>query len=123
MALFLEWYFLEIPQKIKKIWDNYLWFFSRYFGLADLAREFLAPWKGIKFTREKQIFEMGDALSAAFGNLFSRIIGAAMRSFLLFWGLLVELLALAAGILAYIVWLALIPAIFYFFWKGAALLL
>jgi hypothetical protein len=119
---FFEWYFWEIPQKIKKIWGNYLWFFGRYFALADLWRELFLPWKGLTFKREKRSFELGDALSAAAGNFISIIIGAIARSFLLVFGLLVELLAVVAGIFVYCAWLVLIPVIFYFFWRGIELL-
>jgi hypothetical protein len=90
--LFFEWYFWEVPQKIKKIWGNYLWFFSRYFAIPDLAREFFAPWKGLVFRREKRGIDFGDIFSAMFGNLISRIIGAIIRTFFLFVGIAVEIL-------------------------------
>jgi hypothetical protein len=118
--LFFEWYFWEVPQKIKKIWGNYLWFFSRYFAIPDLAREFFAPWKGLVFRREKRGIDFGDIFSAMFGNLISRIIGALMRSSFLVLGLAAETAVFLAGILAYAGWLFLIPAIIYFFFKGLA---
>ena len=122
IGLFFEWYFLEVPAKIKKIWGNYLWFFGRYFALANLGRDFFSPWKGLKFAREKRGFDIGDALSSLFGNMISCVIGAMMRSFYLIIGLGAELLAFAGGIAAFAGWLVLIPAIFYCFWKGIALL-
>ncbi len=122
LVLFFEWYFLELPPKIGKVWGNYLWFFGRYFAISDLIREFFLPWKGTVFAREKRGFDPGDMLAAAFGNLISRILGAVMRSFWLVVGLAAELLALAAGAAAFLAWLVLIPAIFYSFWKGLALL-
>lgn len=114
---------MEVPQKIRKIWGNYLWFFSRYFAISDLTREFFAPWKGMVFRREKRGIDFGDIFSAMFGNFISRVIGALMRLFFLFLGLTVELLTLAGGFLAFIVWLVLIPGIFYCFWMGVALIL
>jgi hypothetical protein len=118
--LFFQWYFHEVPAKIKKIWGNYLWYYARYFAIGDLGREFLAPWKGLVFHREKRAFEFGDALSAWFGNIISRVIGAIMRSFFLAAGLAMELLTLIAGALAFVVWalmFILIPLSFFFgFW-------
>jgi len=119
-SLFFEWYFLEIPAKIKKIWGNYLWFFSRYFAISDLAREFFAPWKGLVFRREKRGLDFGDIFSAMFGNLISRILGATVRLFLLIFGLAAEAAVFLAGILAYAGWALLIPVIIYFFFKGLA---
>ncbi|MFA6375774.1 MAG: hypothetical protein WCX69_00025 [Candidatus Paceibacterota bacterium] len=104
IGLFFEWYFFEIPGKIKKIWGNYLWFFGRYFAIGDLAREFFAPWKGMTFAREKRNFEIGDALGAWGGNLFSRLIGAVMRTFFLAAGIAAEAAALVAGVAAFIIW-------------------
>lgn len=116
MGLFFEWYFLEVPQKIKKIWGNYLWFFSKYFAIADLAREFFWPWKGMTFAREKRGFDLGDMFSAWCGNAISRIIGAIMRSFFLAIGILCETLTVLAGMFAYVFWAAfffLVPALFF----------
>jgi hypothetical protein len=101
---FFQWYFSEIPAKIKKIWGNYFWFFSKYFALADIGREFLAPWKGLVFTREKRAFELGDMLSAWFGNIISRTLGAIMRSFFLAAGFGCEILTAVAGAVVYLAW-------------------
>lgn len=123
LALFFEWYFLEVPAKIKKIWGNYLWFFGRYFALSDLGREFFLPWKGLVFKRAKRGFDLGDALFTAGSNLISRILGAFVRLFFVIIGLMTELFTLIAGFGVFAGWLALLPAIAYCFWKGLSLLL
>lgn len=122
LGLFLQWYFFEIPSKIKKIWGNYLWFFARLFAIGKMFREFFAPWKGLALKREKRAFELGDAFSALLGNIFLSMIGAVARLLFIIIGLAVELLALMAGIFAYAAWLLFIPAIFYCLVKGLALL-
>ena len=120
---FIAWYFFEVPQKIRKIWFNYLWFFYKYFALADLCRDFFAPWKGLVFHREKRAFEIGDAFYAWFSNVFvSRPIGAVTRLFFIVIGLLAESMVLAAGLLAFAGWIIYIPAIFYFLAAGLRLL-
>ncbi|MCU0653711.1 MAG: hypothetical protein MUD10_05640 [Candidatus Pacebacteria bacterium] len=119
---FAHWYILEVPVAIKKVWANYLWFFPRYFFLGRMARELFAPWKGLVFMREKRSFEIGDAFSAAFGNVFSSTIGAVIRLFCLAIGLAVEVLALVCGITVYVAWLLFIPAIFYCFINGILML-
>lgn len=122
IGLFFEWYFNEIPVKIKKVWGNYFWFFSRYFAIPDLAREFFAPWKGLVFHREKRGLDFGDIISAMFGNLVSRILGATARLIFLIFGLAAETAVFLAGILVYAGWVFLIPAIICFFFKGLILL-
>ena len=121
--LFVEWYFNEVPVKIKKIWGNYLWFFSRYFAVPDLARDFLAPWKGIVFRREKLGLDIGDIFSAWFGNMISRIIGAIIRLFFLIIGVATEIFAFLSGIIIYIFWALLAIAIPLSFIFGIWLLL
>lgn len=120
---FAGWYFLEVPQKIKKIWVNYLYFFAQYFAIGQLCREFLAPWKGLTFHRQKRAFELGDAFSTWFGNFFvTRPIGAMMRLFFLSIGAAAEVIVLAAGILAFLGWIVYIPAIFYLLAAGLSFL-
>ena len=122
IGLFLEWYFLDIPAKIKKIWVNYVWFFARYFALGPLARDFLAPWKGLTFKREKRGFDIGDAFSTAAGNLMSRLIGALVRLFFIAAGLVVELAVFLAGAAAFAGWMVFIPLAVYAFFRGLSLL-
>ncbi len=118
IELFAEWYIFETPIAIKKIWGNYLWFFARYFALGELLRGFFAPWKGLTFSREKRAFDFGDAFSAAFGNFISRFLGAIIRLFFIIIGFFCELLVCVGALAAYILWIALIPLIFYSFKKG-----
>lgn len=106
--LFFEWYLREVPISIKKIWGNYLWFFSKYFALAELLGDFFGPFKGMAFKREKRAFEIGDVFSAWFGNVILRILGAILRSFIIIIGGTVELVTILAGIIAYFVWAALL---------------
>ena len=120
---FIAWYFFEVPRKIKKIWGNYIWFFYKYFALADLCHNFFAPWKGLVFHREKRAFEIGDAFFAWFSNVFvSRPIGAIARLFFILIGSAAEMAVLAAGMLAFLGWVIYIPAIFYFLGAGLKLL-
>jgi hypothetical protein len=111
--LFIEWYVFEIPAKIKKIWSNYVWFFAKFFSLAELTRDFFAPWKGLTFQREKRGFEIGDMLSATFGNMISRLFGAMIRLFFIACGLVVEAASAVFCLVAYVLWIGLAPLTFF----------
>lgn len=123
IELFVEWYFFEIPQKIKKIWGNYAWFFGKYFALGELTRDLFAPLKGQTFKREKRGFELGDMLSAMIGNLISRVFGAIARLGFIAAGLLAELVAGLCCLAAFLMWIGIVPLIFFCLWRGAYLLL
>lgn len=118
IELFAKWYIFELPSAIKKIWGNYLWFFAKYFALEELLRGLFAPWKGLTFHREQRAFDFGDAFSTVFGNFISRFLGAIVRLFFIIIGFFCELLVCAAALAAYILWIGLIPLIFYSFGKG-----
>ena len=103
IILFLSWYYTEIPQKAFRIWRNYIWFWSYYFSLKDLLRTFFSPWKkyserygrGVDFSRMISVFLF---------NIFSRFMGALLRSFLILIGLIFELITIISGVLFFIVW-------------------
>ena len=120
--LFIEWYVFEIPSKIKKIWGNYAWFLAKYFSLAELTRDLFAPWKGLTFARQKRGFELGDMLSAAFGNVISRVLGAVIRLAFIVCGLVAEAVSAVFCLAAYALWIGLVPLIFFCLSRGIYLL-
>lgn len=121
--LFVDWYIFEIPGKIKKIGGNYAWFFAKFFALGELARDLFSPWKGLTFQRQRRSFEFGDMLSAAFGNLTSRVLGALVRLVFIAIGLIVQLMVAVCCVAALALWIGLAPLIFFCVWRGIYLLL
>ena len=106
VSQWLSWQFFEVPKEILKAWKNFLKFNLNYFSVPLLLRTFFSPWRRYKVSRGKG-FDLGKFFEALASNLIFRILGAIMRSFLIFIGLLVELFIIFGGIVVFIGWLIL----------------
>lgn len=100
---------METPKEILNAWKNFLLFNLSYFSVPFLLRTFFSPWRKYQWSYGRG-FDVKRYLEAAVSNLFSRAVGAAMRSFLIITGLLTEILIIFAGIIAFFGWLFL-PAV------------
>jgi len=105
---------MKFPLRSKKSGGIICGFFRCYFAIPDLAREFFRAVEGNYVPARKSWgLDIGDILSAWFGNVISRIIGAIIRTFFLVIGIAVEILTFLAGIVIYVLWgvaIVLVPA-------------
>ena len=103
------WQFFEIPGSILKAWRNFLLFNLNYFSIPLLLKTFFSPWRRYRWSYGKG-FDIKRYLEALFSNLISRILGAILRSFLIFIGLLAEIFIIFGGTIIFLGWLVL-PAL------------
>lgn len=101
-----SWHFFEVPGSILKAWKNFLLFNLNYFSIPLLLKTLFYPWRRYKVSLGKG-FDIGRYFEALFSNLIFRILGAVMRSILIFIGLLVEIFIFLGGIIVFIGWLVL----------------
>lgn len=116
------WQFFEVPGNILKAWKNFLLFNLNYFSIPLLLKTFFSPWRRYKWSYGKG-FDIKRYLEAFFSNLISRILGAVMRSFLIFIGFLVEIFIVFAGIIVLLGWLALPILLIFGIYHGFRILL
>ena len=76
-----------------------------FFSIDILLSSFFAPFRQISAGNVSG--PIGDQIRAFFDKLLSRIIGAIVRSFVIFFGLIVIFLQLIFSLLTIIVWLIL----------------
>jgi len=116
--LWLEWQFFDAPKSILKGWRNYLKFNLNYFSVPVLLKTFFSHWHRYRYSYGKG-FNAGRYFEAFTFNLMSRIIGAVLRLFFIFLGLLIEVFIILAGAVIFFGWLILpfllITGIFYGF--------
>lgn len=104
LVQYFSWQFFEVPKGLFRAWKNYLRFFLHFFSLPILLRSFFSPWhditwsygRGFSFSRYAQTF---------ISNGFSRVIGACLRTVLILFGFVIEILVLIIGSLIFAVWL------------------
>lgn len=106
---YFQWHFSEMPKKILHIWKNYLRFYSYFFSIPLLLKTFFAPWRryGWSYGRGFSIRRYAEVFIS---NIFSRCVGAVMRSFLIIFGFGAEIFVLIAGACLFLIWI-LSPAI------------
>lgn len=103
------WQFLEVPRNILMAWSNFLKFNLNYFSIPLLIKTFFSPWRRYKVSYGKG-FDAGRYFEAFFSNFIFRILGAILKSFLIFIGLLAEVFIILGGMIVFLGWLVL-PAI------------
>jgi hypothetical protein len=108
-AQYLVWHYFDVPKELGRAWRNYLRFYLSFFSIPLLAKTLFAPWhsyqwsygRGFSFSRYTETF---------ISNSFSRLLGAFMRTILLFFGLVAEIFVLFLGGIIFLSWLFL-PAL------------
>src|SRR3989338_1873872 len=103
------WHFYEMPQFLLLMWKNYIWFGANFFSIPLLLKTFFSPWRRYAWRYPKG-FDPGEFFSTLISNVFSRLVGAIVRSFLVIVGIIVQIFILVAGGVVFLLWI-LIPLI------------
>jgi len=101
---YLIWQFFDVPRELIKAWKNFLLFNSNYFSIPLLIKTFFSYWRRYKWSYGRG-FDIGRYLEVFFSNLISRVLGAVVRSFLIFFGSIVEIFIVFVGFIVFIGWL------------------
>ena len=102
------WYFFETSKELFKAWKNFLLFNLNYFSIVLLIKTLFSPWRRYKVFYGRG-FDISRFFEAIFSNLIFRILGAVIRSILIFFGLLVQIFIIFIGVVVLISWF-LLPA-------------
>lgn len=103
-SLWLLWQFYEMPKFLLRVWNNYFMFAVNFFSAPQLLKTFLAPWRRYNWRYPKG-FELAEFFNTLISNIFSRILGAMMRTVLIVTGILLQVFVAIAGLLIFIFWL------------------
>jgi len=101
---YVEWYFFEMPTNILKAWKNFLRFNLDYFSIPLLLKTFFSHWRRYSWSYPRG-FDIGKYLETFFSNLISRVLGAIMRTFLILFGVLVEIFLIFGGLFLLFGWI------------------
>jgi len=103
-SLWLLWQFYEMPKFLLQAWNNYFMFATNFFSVPQLLKTFLAPWRRYNWRYPKG-FDLVEFFNTLISNIFSRILGAMMRTVLIVTGILLQVFVAIAGLLIFIFWL------------------
>ena len=101
---YIEWHFVDQPKAILRAWKNFLLFNLNYWSIVLMLKTFFSPWRKYKYAREKG-FDIKNYFEVLCFNVFSRIMGAIMRTILIIIGVLTEIFIFFAGIIVLLTWL------------------
>lgn len=104
--LWFFWHFFEATKNLLKIWNNYFLFVLNYFSFLLLLKTLFTPWRRYLWEYPRG-FNPKAYFEVFVSNLFSRLIGATIRSILILIGLIVLIFVLIFGSVIILIWLIL----------------
>jgi hypothetical protein len=105
---YILWHYTSAFLEILFIWRNLFLFFVHFFSISLLLMTLFSPWKRME-ERGRQADVEGVAGAIAVG-LVSRIVGALVRLFIIFFGLMC-LLAMFVGLLLFLLLWIVLPVL------------
>jgi hypothetical protein len=103
---YIRWHYGRALQSIFEINANFMWFLWHFFSVGLMLSTFFAPWQRIQ---EEHVhgLDIGNYFSTTIINSVMRLVGIVIRSVFISIGCLAIVLTSVAGILFFVVWLAL----------------
>jgi hypothetical protein len=98
------WHYSRAFFEIFNIWKNFIWFVGHFFSLRQLTASWFSPWKRtVQGRGEKWNFE--DLAGYIIINIVSRIVGAVIRTVIIFLGIVSVLMTIVGGVIVYVFWI------------------
>jgi ATP-dependent Clp protease ATP-binding subunit ClpC len=111
---FFSWLYTEGFSGLVSVWENVFRFLVRQFNFRELLFTLFSPWKRDRTPKGWVGLQIGKSLNRLAMNVFSRLIGAAVRLLVIVGGLFVLLLAACIGLSFVLAWLVALPAFIFF---------
>jgi ATP-dependent Clp protease ATP-binding subunit ClpC len=110
---FFVWHYTEGLRSFFEIWKNYLEFFWHYFSINRFFETLFSAWRrDISRVAQRGLHPVL-FLQAMLENIITRILGAIVKTGMIFIGLTFEILALFLGAILFFVWVS-FPLVFIF---------
>lgn len=101
---FIFWHYGKGFQSLVRIWKNYLWFSLEFFSVQELFSTLFAPWHRDAAGKYWRGFSLSKSFELFVGNGLSRIVGAIVRTCVIFLGLSLYAAVFVGGIFAALLW-------------------
>lgn len=102
---FFIWYYNQGIHELLEIWKNFLLFFWRYFSIWELIKTLFSPWRKDVSMKTWRGFNPQKMVELFIANIFSRIIGAIVRIFVILSGLVFFLVTVFFGLFIVVIWI------------------
>lgn len=98
------WQFIETPKFLFSVWSNYINFASNLFSTTLLLKTFFSPWRKYNWRYPKGL-DIVEFFNTLISNIFSRFLGALMRTVLIITGFLFQAFIAIIGLIIFVGWL------------------
>jgi len=109
IPFFFLWLYTEGLAALVSSWENIFRFLVRQFNFREIFLTLFSPWKRDRTPKDWVGLQIGRSLNRIAMNLFSRLIGAVVRSIVLLGGAVVLFLAPFVLLAFVIAWLLAVP--------------
>lgn len=104
IAVFVKWYWVEMPVQILKQTQVYVSVIGKIFSFKFLLKTLFAPWKNQAYAYPAKGFDLHRIFEVWTSNMVSRIVGAFVRGFTVLFGAVISFIILILGFLWLFVW-------------------
>lgn len=101
---YLLWHYTRAFGEIFHVWMNFIWFVIHFFSIPQLMHSWFSPWKRMVEGRGQK-WNLEDLAGFIIIGLLSRIIGAILRTAIIFVGLISLFVTIVGGFAVYLFWL------------------
>ncbi len=106
---FFIWLYTEGLSTLVSAWENIFRFLIRQFNFREILFTLFSPWKRDRTPKDWVGLRIGRSLNRLAMNLFSRLIGAIVRTGVLLLGVAVLVLAVLFSVAFILTWLMAVP--------------
>ena len=106
LAYLVRWYFTQAPFDILKGVQAYIQALATVYSFTFLLKTMFAPWKNQLYAYPDKGFDIQTVLEIWGANTVARLVGAMVRSGVLFTGLILQVLVLILGAGILFLWIA-----------------
>ncbi len=100
---YFYWYYLKAPKEIIRIVKGYVRYWIFFFSIKQTMKSYFSPWKMMDATEQGSM--LNAMIQTTINSVIARGIGIMMRTFLLSFFLLLEVITLFVGISFFVVWI------------------
>lgn len=101
---YVHWHYTRAIRDIIRIWMNFFWFFFNFFSIDLLLKTLFAPFNRLDEGLKKG-FDISAWAESILVNLLMRVVGACLRTFLIFIGIVMLVLTAVFGSVMLVVWI------------------
>ena len=106
LLLVLRWYSLTEPRAIVIAYLRYARALQEVIPFVFLIATLFSPWKNIHDVKRGHGFDLNEFIERLVMNVFSRVVGAVVRMLTIAFGVIAQILLLAAFLTYFAFWIA-----------------